>query len=366
MIDSLTSTSFYVEKQSLITITCNSKKNNEGIIKTDDYENSLVSLIDSGDTPLYRLKSYNGENKVMLYNSATKYIQLVSSNEFIHMNLDFIKGLNYYIGAKRIISSNYNSNNYTFTIALDGLNIFKIFLDNGIELKNYDIKINSRSVKRNEINSNTNLEYNTYADIQIKGLDRQFLDDFSEIIVFAYRDNKIIDDTEFIIEYYGYPTIYEYTSFIDQTYFETFNGEELTSFDSFNINQNVTKTTIKRNFGNIPKTIINSIENSGDIETFLISDETDVIQYLGNNVFRCILINPVFGRVVLINNCTLFDNGVSLNYQKEKNTRKLSISCGNYIDINMSNSNAYGEDKYGKGQYGTGTWVTNSARRGEK
>lgn len=342
VIDNLTSTDVYIEKKQLIKIICDKTTNSNGLLEIDALNNPLITMIDSGDTPLYRLSEYSGNKKVMLYNPTTKQLRLLGNGEFIDINIDFIKGTQYFLEAERIKSTNVNKN--IFNINLNGNNIFKIFLD-GTELTRYDI----------------DRENNT---ITILGIEKNLLDDFSQIVCWTYKSNTIpaSSNDKFVIEYYNYQTIWDQESFHDGTYFESFKGEELNTFDSLSINQSITKTNYKNNFNNSYRNIINSVENTIDINIFNISDKVTMTQYVGNEEFRMILNNPLYGRVVLINNCRL-DNGVSLSFEKEKNLERLSIPCGNYIDIQISDPSIYGKGKYGKGQYGSGAWIYNSARR---
>lgn len=337
LVDSLTSTHVYVEKKVNSSIIGNSNINNNGVLEIDSLGNSLISYIDTGDTPLFRLSKYNGNDNLLLVNETTKQFQLASQGDMLFIPLDYSKGIKYYIGAKKTFSTSLNKN--VFEVELKE-NIFKVFLDNGTEITNYSKGENK---------------------ITVIGADSELIDDFTQLIVYSYEKNSISDNVEFEISYYTYNTTWEYNSFMDGTYFETFIGNEILNFESLNINQDVTKTTNKTEFCDSEYTIINSIKNTADLTVFMSLDSTDIVQYVGTDEFRMILINPQYGRTVIVNNMFL-NNGVSLNYEKSKNTKTFNISCGNYIDISVDIASAYGEGRYGKGQYGTGTWVFNSAR----
>lgn len=348
IIDALANTDVFVEKKQLITITGDYNKNNDGYLRLDDKDNPLISRIDSGHTPLYRVEEYTGKDYLLLYNQTTKQMQLVKKGALININIDFISGTKYYIGAKRILVTEHNNN--IFKVDLTGYNIFKIYLDNGIELTNYT--------------------YNE-GEITIRGLERSFIDEFSEIVIFAYLDDKIVKPTlnknnteiKFVLEYYNYASIYDATNFINRSYFENeFVGNELICFDKLTVNENLEKENTKNNFRVSDKVILKKVDITAELETFDVDELFDMVQYVGRDEFRLLLINSVFGRIFIINNCFL-DNGVPMVFQKEGNMKTCKISCGNYIDIKITDSREYSRGKYGKGMYGSGTWIINSHRR---
>ena len=368
VIDALANTNVYIEKKRLLTITANGVKNNDGYLRLDDFNNPLISKIDSGYTPLYRVKMYKGKEYLMLYNSTTKQIQLVKTGQLLNMSLDFIKGTQYFLEANKFIVSEHKNN--VFTTKLKGYKIFRIFLDNGSEITNYTY------------NYTTN-------ELTIKGLERNYIDDMSELIIFVYKDTDIcpsysisverdenvqspdlkftqskLEDTYFVLEYYNYSSIYDYVNFINEEYFlsSNFVGNEFVCFEKLTINETIDKESYRPNFMPCDISRIKRIDVSCELETFNANSLVDMVQYIGKDEFRILLINSLFGRIVLVNNCIL-DNGISMIFQKEGNMKNCKISCGNYIDIQVSEQSAYSKGKYGKGQYGSGTWVINSHRR---
>ncbi|MGL5049476.1 MAG: hypothetical protein ACRC6E_02430 [Fusobacteriaceae bacterium] len=339
IIDSLTSTEVYVERKGLAKIFGSSTINKAGVLTVDSLENALVSNIDSGDTPLYKLDKYTGEDGLMLYNPTNKYLQIAKEGDLLKVGLDFEKGTRYYIGAKLIKSTNKKGSE--FDVALNGLEVFKIFID-GRELKNYSAIGNK---------------------VTVMGSDVNVLDIFSEIIVYAFKSQSIEGNEEFEISYDQYMSIWEYDSFTDGSYIDTLLGTEVTCFESLSIAQQVGKTVYRGsgfNFAN--KTRLNSIDNTLELELFDAKETLDVLQWANTGEFRFILLNPTFGRCVIVNNCKI-DNGINMVYDKSKNTKKVTISCGNYIDIKIRDQSEYGANKYGKGLYGSGTYVVNSHRR---
>lgn len=340
IIDNLTATNVYVEKRKMLTITANNEKNNNGILEVDDNNNNLVSIIDTGDTKLYKLKSYEGYGGLMLYNPITHHIQIAQEGSFLNVGLDSIKGTRYFLNAKRIMSTSVSGK--TFQIQLEGLKIFKLFLDNGMEVSDYLEEDNS---------------------ITINGLQRGFVDDFSKIVAFCYESVEILDrGTSFQIEYMGYDTVFDIDKFMDEDNFvpPIFNGRELTVFESLVLNSSATKESFKSNFEYRGKGIVQSIKNTFDLSLFGASDIEDLYSYLGSDEFRIICVNPTFGRVVLVNNCYI-ENGTSINLEKEKNLKRTTVDCGNYIDILSSFAEAYGSGRYGVGPYG-GMRIVNSHR----
>ncbi|MGL6131806.1 MAG: hypothetical protein ACRCZ9_09365 [Fusobacteriaceae bacterium] len=341
IIDSLTSTSVYVEKKSLLKIVGNATTNNVGLIEIDSNGNKLISTIDSGDTSLYRLSKYSGDDGLMVYNPTTKNIQIATEGDFLDIGIDFERGTKYYIGAKLIKSAKHELN--TFTVPLNGLNVFKIFMD-GRELKTYSV-------------ANDN--------ITISGNERLMVDEFSELVVYAYETSVILADVSFEIEYFQYDVVWDLDLFEDGSHFDSFKGFCVNCFESVSVNQNITKTTYRGGFKNSNESRINSIDNTADLSTFGASELEDLVQYVGNDEFRMLFANASFGRFILLNNCRL-DNGVSLILEKSKNTKKFTLSCGNYIDIGFAEPAEYGMDKYGRRIYGSGReMVYNSHRKGD-
>ena len=345
IIDALANTNVYVEKKTLITITANKTKNNEGLLKIDDLDNQLISKIDSGNTLISRVKEYSCEDSLMLYNQTTKQIQLVKSGDSVNIPIDFITGTKYFLCSKRIIVSEHNNN--IFNIDLKDYSIFKIYLDNGMELLNYTYD-------------------NSKKELLIKGLEAKLIEELSEIIIFVYKKdiNSSLIENYFVLEYYNYASVYDYNNFINGNYFDDidFIGYELICFEKLIVNENVEKETTRPNFSPCDKKIIKNIEVSCELETFNATDLVDFVQYVGNDEFRLVLINPSFGRFFFVNNCAI-DNGVNITFQKEGNMKNCKISCGNYIDVKIDSSVEYGKGLYGKGLYGGGTWITNSYRR---
>lgn len=362
IIDNLTATDVFFERKIPITISCNQEKNNDGILREDNLGNKLISVIDSGDTFLGRLVKYSGTGGVIFYNEPTKKMRFVYEGESINLPIDFVKGTKYYVGARKIYGT-YNGN-YTFSADIGEDEIFKVFLDNGREINSYTIRDNT---------------------ITLLGSDRLYIDVLSELIIYTYKYNNMdgyvsigverdeknsnpmlnqMNTTyELEIEYLGYETIWDADRFMTEEYFETFAGEEAICFETLEVSQSIVKDSEKSNFSNSSKSIINSIDNSVNMDTFDGDEVFDIVQYMGADEFRILLVNPVFGRIVLINNCQI-NNGVSLIFAKEKNTKTFTVNCGNYIDIKLSDPSEYGMGKYGRGQYGDGTWIINSSRRG--
>ncbi|MGL4425062.1 MAG: hypothetical protein ACRCTC_02270 [Cetobacterium sp.] len=361
IIDSLTSTKVYVEKKGLVTIIGNSSTNNLGLLEVDSNNNKLISNIDSGDTPLYRLSEYNGAGGLMLYNPTTKSIQIAHRGDFLNVGIDFEKGTRYHVGAKLLKATKHRGR--VFEIQLARLIVFKVFMD-GREIRHYEKTDNS---------------------ITVIGNDGLMVDDFSELVIYAYEDTRLFDDTfvgtrkenqsltpkefaisssnSFEIEYYQYERVLDLESFKDETYFDEFKGIAVDCFESTSISQSVSKTMYRGGFRFANNTRLNSIDNTADFNVFGASGLVDFVQYVGNEEFRIIFLNMEYGRFILLNNC-IIDNGVGIVLEKEKNTKKFTLSCGNYIDINMSGEDGYGKKRYGRSIYGSGIWVYNSHKIG--
>lgn len=340
-IDSLVDTSVYFEKKVPLSITCNSTQNNDGVLKVDNNNNNLLSIIDSGDTMLGRLTSYSDDNAILFHNPTTNNIRIVRVGDDINLPIDFIQGTRYYLNAKILIGA--YEGDYTFNTNLtEDVNIFKIFLDDGREIKSYLVD---------------------NGKIRVTGTDRLYVNDLSEIILYTYKSTHINDALTFKIDYMGYSSIYDEHEFLDGDYFDTIIGMEINNFESLEISQNVTNDIIKKDFYVSSKSIVNTVENSIIFDLFNISGVKDVVTSFDGVEFRIILCNRHFGRVTIVNNCRL-DDSISLIYEKEKNKKKFNVLAGNYIDINLSTPSYYGLDKYGTGNYGIGKQIFNSSRRG--
>ncbi|MGL5962312.1 MAG: hypothetical protein ACRCZ0_10245 [Cetobacterium sp.] len=337
MIDSLTTTSVYFENKIPIQIRCNSVTNNGGLIVVDEKENPLVSMIDTGDSYIGKIISYSGRDDVMLYNEITKNIRIANVGEDIDFAMDFIRGVRYFFGAKKIKSTSVEKN--VFEIPLDGKIPFKVFLE-GTDVSQYSVDGDT---------------------ITVTGSGRVLIDEFSTIIVYAYEKTNLVSGDELVLVYQGFDTVWDEKSFSDGSYFESFRGAEIKLFENVNINQTVEKIGYRKSFMNGTRSVFGAVSNVIDMATFSADDHIDLVREVGSSEFRMIFNNATMKRVLLVNNCKI-DNGLSISLEKEKNQKRFNVSCGNYIDIETS-TKTYGYGDYGKGKYGGSTSVINSARR---
>ena len=314
IIDSLTNTSMYIEKKVPIEIFANSTINNNGILEVDNNKNNLISPINIGDNILGVLKEYNGIDSVMFYSPINKQICLAKQGDKINIKFDYINGIKYFIGARKIVTC--NPVNYVFNCDLTGVKVFKIFADTGREIKNYIVGAGK---------------------LTVKGKDRLYIDDFTEITIYVYKQSQLKGtQTYFRLQYDGYSIVYDKNLFISHDYFKVFKGIEVKLFDSLELSQSIIKDTNRDYFQSTANSIVNSVENSIDLQTFIGSGEVDLPIYVGKDEFRIILISQGLERVVLINNCGVGGEGISLIYAKDRNSKKYKISCGNYIEIGDS------------------------------
>lgn len=344
MIDSLVDTNVYFELPIALNITCNATKNQDGKMAKDDSDNSLVSMIDSGDTFLGKLESYNGSDGLLLYNETTNEMEILAQGDLCKVHIDFRKGLNYYIGAKKIIAT--RQSGFVFDADIGTKQVFKIFLD-GREVLFYT---------------------KTSTTITVQQVSSAIIDDFTKLVVILYDTNAITDSTEFVISYNNYKTIYHQDTFMNLAYFKDidFRGQNMESIQSVNPNQEVTKTNIRNGFKDSDLSLINKVKNTLDVVSYIIEGQSDLTEVVGSNDFRVILINPFAHRLLIFNNCRL-DRGISFKYDKGGNTRSYALDCGNTIEINVHEENgSYGEGLYGKGLYGTNTYIVNSSYIGGK
>lgn len=341
MIDSLIDTNIYFEIPIDINITCNKDVNQNGILEQDDETNSLLSNIDSGDTSIGRLTSYNGNDGVLMYNSTTKEIEILSVGDDSHINIDFQKGTQYFVGASKIIAT--RNSGFIFDANIGTKNIFKVYLD-------------GREV---------GLFSNDETTITIRGISRSRIDDFSKLTIFVYEASEILDDTEFVLSYSNYKTIYLQDDFLSLQYFkDEFNGESMEAVESISPKQEVSLTQIRNSFKNADLSIVNKVTNTLEVTSYILDDYIDLVDVIGLNNFRIILINPFFQRCTIFNNCRV-DNGIDLTFEKTSNMRTYTLDCGNRIEITVHGGmGGYGEGLYGKGVYGTNTTVVNSANLG--
>lgn len=339
IIDNLTSTNIYFEKTQSINITCNNIINNKGILEQDDNKNELISFIDIGDTLLKTLENYNGTDSILFYDDFNN-IKLVNNNDRIDIPLNFITGTKYLIGAKKLYGTRIKNNKFRIQ-NIGNLNIFKVFLDNGKEISTY--------TRDNDT-------------IILNGSYTAYIDDFTKLIVYVYTDNKITGNTKFTISYNGYPKIFDKESFLNGAYFEDSLSDEIICIDEVQITQNVAKDTYRNQFEFSSNDIINNIENSVEFNLFDGDEVTDMIQYIGNCEFRLVFVNSLFNKTLIVNNCFI-NNGISLEFAKEKNIKKFTISAGNYIEVKNSNDSYYGKKEYGKRAYSGEMFIYNSGRR---
>lgn len=342
MLDSLTDTYVYFELTSDINITCNNTVNQNGKLEVDDSGNSLISRIDSGDTPLGKLESYNGDDKLLVYNETTNEMELLAEGDLFKLNIDFDKGVDYYLGAKKVLATRISG--FTFSADIGTKNVFKVYLD-------------GKDVKFFTYDATT---------ITVQGVSSARVDDFTKLTVILYDEHAITDSTEFVISYSNYTTIYQQDDFMNLSYFKAveFNGEDMEMIQSINPNQEVNKTNIRNSFKNADLSIINKVTNTLEVVSYVLEGYIDLADIVGLNNFRIVLINPFIHRCVIFNNCRM-DKGINLSYEKEGNTRKYSLDCGNRIEVTVHGElGAYGEGYYGKGLYGTNTSVINSSHIG--
>lgn len=343
MIDSLIDTNVYFEKPIEVTISCNKNINQNGTLEKDDKENSLLSNIDSGDTCIGKLTSYNGNDGILIYNSTTKEIELLGVGDISHIDIDFQRGVKYFIGASKVIAT--RKSGLTFNADIGDKSIFKVYLD-------------GREV---------GLFSNDETTITVQGISSARVDDFSKLTIFVYETNIIADDTEFVFTYNNYETIYLEDSFMSLQYFRdnSFNGEEMEGIETISPSQDIGLTQVRNSFKNADMSVLNKVTNTLDVTSYIFDDYLDLIDVIGLNNFRIILINPFFKRCTIFNNCKI-DNGVTLGFEKEANTRTYKLDCGNRIEITVHANvdGLYGKGLYGKGVYGANTTVVNSANLG--
>lgn len=344
LIDSLTDTILYIEKKIPMNIVCNKLINKNGLLEIDANKNALISMVDSGDTFLKRLTAYNGQDGVLFYNRKTKAMQLVKLGEELNITIDFDKGTQYFLGAKKIKCSNYDNIEGSFSCSeLGNANIFKIFCD-GREIQTY--RVDSIQNK-----------------IFILGNEKFLLDEYSDIIIYTYTKNTIDDETTFTVSYTQYRNIFNINTFMDESYFqEEFTGEKIINFESISIEPQTIRESYKKPFGFGNRYRINSITNRTELNVFLIDEQIDLVSYTDRKEFRIILINTTFGRALILNNCYVTE-GTTITYDKSKNTKKMNIEFGNYLDIYRDYTHSYGKGRYGRYKYGGGSiYLENSHR----
>ena len=342
IIDSLTNTRLFVDMKVPSYIYVNSIINANGSLEVDSNDNHLISEIDSGFTPLGRLTKYTGGNQLMLHNESSGSLVFLKEGDPINIDCDFGKGLKYYINSEILRTKTRVGSK--FEINLSGRKVFRV-LFRGREVKNFT---------------------SDDRGITLQGNEHLLLDSLSEIIVYTYERNTAVGVVENDIEisYMQYRNIAVWgdadsPNFL--SYLESGYLLESNNFESLSITPTVSKTGILTSFKGITSIIINNIENTLSLELFLDTSETTIPKWVGTNEFRVILSNPMFGRLVLINNC-LLDSSESLIYSKEKNTVNLTIGCGNYIDIQISDGHDYGVYHYSDGVYGKKSVIKNSHR----
>lgn len=363
IIDSLIDTELWVEQKVDTTITVNSKQNNKGRIEIDDLGNNLIDMIDAGNTKYELLRSYNGADGVMFYNTTTKELQVCNVGDQIHVRNDYVDGTMYFLGAKIEVSTKVNEK--IFEVGIHGKKIFKVELM-GQNISSYSVSGNT---------------------IKILGNDALLVDKFSEITVYLYEYNSIDqaitkvfgtrDESssnvgvtyseqigfEFVIEYQTYKDVWSEDMMSKKDYWENFVGFKVENFNDAQISSSVEEDQWKAKFSSVKKRILNSVDNSIRMTTFEGKEFFNISDLMIGKGFRLIFYNGYYKRVVFVNDCEI-SNDISIVYSKDKNTKTFSIHCGNYIDINTGEERAYGKGVYGKGIYGGNMTVRNSSRLG--
>lgn len=342
IIDSLSDTEVYIEQRITTSIKINKNTNSKGLLEMDELGNELISIVDAGETTFSRLERYNGKDGLMLYNQTTKELQIATQGSMLRIRNDYVKGTKYFIGAKRIFSTGVE--NFVFQVPLDGRKVFKVQLQ-GIDIPTFEVSGNS---------------------IKIIGNSKFIIDRFSKLVVYAYEDESVSNESDVDIEitYETYETVWKDDMLNDPSFFENFRGDQLESFNEATINSSVEEDVVSRDYSNIGVRILNKINNTINLTTFDGLELYSITDSMVGQKFRMLFYNGFIGRVVLVNDCVLSDN-MNIIYNQNKNTKSFSIYCGNYIDIKLGLDKPYGRGFYGRGKYGGGKSVRNSARLGE-
>lgn len=338
-INSLIDTLVFFERRRPMSITYSSNTVLDNIIVKDDNENDLKGEIDSGDTYITQVKEYEGDDSLLLYNIYDDNIRVVKKGEKIsNFKIDFYNGTRVYLGAKRVFGKYKEKNIYNTDTPLSEYSVLKIFSDNGKEIKNYDIKQEDST-------------------ITIKGNDRYIVDDETTLIIYVY---KTIQSGSFVLQYEGYNKILDLTNFLNEEYFmDSFDGNSIDSFESFDISLSSTEDTIRQKFTKKTINVINYYENKVSIDIFDVSEKSSLLDDVKEEEFRLILVNPNFGRVCLINNCTIKPTFSNV-FEKGKVSKSLEINFSNYIEVTITGQSYYGKASYGIGKYGGESKIFNT------
>ncbi|MGL5961941.1 MAG: hypothetical protein ACRCZ0_08310 [Cetobacterium sp.] len=332
IIDNLADTGLFIDTKTTCSITISPELNKDGVLSEDNFGNNLISIIDSGYTPLGMLVKYHGGSGLLIHNTSTQQHGVFVEGDVIGIPVDFDKGLRYYLDAEVVYPQ--GRDNDKFIVDLKGKRIFKISVD-GKNITNYS---------------------QTTDGIIIKGVDALLLDRFSELVVYIYSDTPPQNYGDIVaqISYKQYRSIEVWDNNeegLDTSYLEGGEVLEVNTFEKLNISPTVTHTEIGRPFSSGYDFITNSSNLKVSLDIFFASEEVPIDKYVGDSEFRLVLSNPIFGRCILVNNCRL-DGTDGLTLDKAKNVANISIRASNLVDILVSKSTTYGEDEYSKGGFG--------------
>ena len=317
---------FYIEKYKSIKINISPTENQNGILYTDIFNNSLYSILNVGITPITKIVGYssNYPNSLLIYddNNFTLCKDYVTSgtNKFypiIHPNLP----VKYKINAKLDRVMNTDDSTF-FSLNLTGRSVFKVKLNNKY-ITNY--LASSSGITVNEV-----------------------LDPFeNEIEVVHYATTQTITQP-FYLTYDGVEVRYNLeTQSCSSGFFDSMTKIEMFNDFSDSINKTLSNIGNSRDtneakvFTNVDNTLTISIPDG----RFSLNDVVE------DKAFRVVAYDQLNDIFIYWNNCKI-NNGISFSVNEQINSKNIQISFFDRVQVlGLNFVNAYNEGKYSEGYY---------------
>lgn len=326
---------FYIEKYKSIKINISPTENQNGILYTDIFNNSLFSTLNVGISPITKIVGYssNYPNSLLIYddNNFTLCKDYVTSgtNKFypiIHPNLP----VKYKINAKLDRVMNMDDSTF-FSLNLTGRSVFKVKLNNKY-ITNY--LASSSGITVNEV-----------------------LDPFeNEIEVVHYITNQAITQP-FYLTYDGVEVRYDLTlSTCNNDFFSNMTKIEL--FIDFS--DSISKTIVENS--NIRLNNENKIftETNNTLTMNLPDGRFELLDVLNNSKkFRILAYDYNIDKLIYWCGCTI-NNGVGFSVSETLNSNNISIDFEDRVSVlGVSPTNKFGEGYYNEGYYSIRTISAN-------
>lgn len=328
MIDNLTVSSIYAEKESEQVIKINSSTNNAGLLLVDENGNNLTSFI-QGRQNITNVVS-SGLGNILLYDNTQHCI--LSKTSINNFTLFKDNNLRYKINANEtsyVLGFTEDTSYYYFQINLTE-DIFKVYI-NGKEIKTYTLNAGSLRMPKTEIQC---LDYYDDNIINVIHYGSQVITGVAYIYYQGFNNN----DTESLLNIDMIKDI----SYGEGLYGEGLYGENsqgIFKIDNFegDLTLNVSETQVKyKDLLRLEPSVYATDRDSYiEFNLYDIKSREDLIYWLNNSKFRIIISNPYNSILRVLTNCVINERVITTI--ASKNTRKIKIEFSQ--DIYIKNFN---------------------------